>query len=57
MFYYIILVTVADANSNFIAIDVGTYRSNSDASVFQILTLLKTLNKPTGFTTMFSNTK
>lgn len=41
MFYYIILVTVADANSNFIAIDVGTYRSNSDASVFQILIFVK----------------
>lgn len=34
-FYSIILLAVADANYSFVAIDVGAYGSNSDASVFR----------------------
>lgn len=34
-FYSIILLAIADANYSFVAIDVGAYGSNSDASVFR----------------------
>lgn len=56
-FYSIILLAVADANYSFVAIDVGAYGSNSDASVFRNSNFGKRLNKPIGFTTMLSTTK